>query len=98
MDVLACLARHQGRVVLKDELLAEVWPDRIITESGMVRCIAELRQLLGDDSHSPRYIETIAKRGYRLLPPVEWLPAGSPAPAPPAPETSRTARSRCSAT
>ncbi len=73
MDVLACLARHQGRVVLKDELLAEVWPDRIITESGMVRCIAELRQLLGDDSREPRYIETISKRGYRLLTPVEWM-------------------------
>jgi DNA-binding winged helix-turn-helix (wHTH) protein/tetratricopeptide (TPR) repeat protein len=81
MDVLVCLARHQGRVVLKDELLAEVWPDRIITESGMVRCIAELRQILGDDSREPRYIETISKRGYRLLTPVEWLPDG-PAHAP----------------
>lgn len=78
MDVLVCLARHQGRVVLKDELLAEVWPDRIITESGMVRCIAELRQLLGDDSHNPTYIETIAKRGYRLVAHVEWLPVGDP--------------------
>ena len=76
MDVLVCLARHQGRVVLKDELLAEVWPDRIITESGMVRCIAELRQLLGDQSKEPRYIETISKRGYRLLAPVEWIAEG----------------------
>lgn len=72
MDVLVCLARRQGRVVLKDELLADVWPDRIITESGMVRCIAELRQLLGDDPREPRYIETIAKRGYRLVAPVTW--------------------------
>lgn len=78
MDVLVCLARHHGRVVLKDELLAQVWPDRIITESGMVRCIAELRQLLGDDSHEPRYIETIPKRGYRLVASVEWLPAAPP--------------------
>ncbi len=77
MDVLVCLARHQGRVVLKDELLAEVWPDRIITESGMVRCIAELRQILGDDSREPQYIETISKRGYRLLAAVEWLPEGA---------------------
>lgn len=82
MDVLVCLARHQGRVVLKDELLAEVWPDRVITESGMVRCIAELRQLLGDQSKDPAYIETIAKRGYRLLADVEWVadpPAGGTA-------------------
>lgn len=85
MDVLVCLARHHGRVVLKDELLAQVWPDRIITESGMVRCIAELRQLLGDDSHEPRYIETIPKRGYRFAAPSGpapgkprlWLPAAA---------------------
>lgn len=83
MDVLVCLARHQGRVVLKDELLAEVWPDRVITESGMVRCIAELRQLLGDDSREPTYIETISKRGYRLVAQVEWI-APSPGSAPPA--------------
>lgn len=73
MDVLVCLARRQGRVVLKDELLAEVWPDRVITESGMVRCIAELRQLLGDSSREPTYIETISKRGYRLVASVEWI-------------------------
>lgn len=78
MDVLVCLARHQGRVVLKDELLAEVWPDRVITESGMVRCIAELRQLLGDDSREPSYIETISKRGYRLVAPVEWIESAAP--------------------
>ena len=76
MDVLVCLARRQGRVVLKDELLAEVWPDRVITESGLVRCIAELRQLLGDQSKEPRYIETISKRGTRLLAPVEWVTDG----------------------
>ena len=73
MDVLVCLARHPGRVVLKDNLLAEVWPDRFVSESGLVRCVAELRQLLGDSSREPRYIETIAKRGYRLIAPVDWL-------------------------
>ena len=86
MDVLVCLAKRQGHVVLKDELLAEVWPDRVITESGMVRCIAELRQLLGDDSREPTYIETISKRGYRLVAAVDWVvPAPGPTDAASAP-------------
>lgn len=82
MDVLVCLARHHGRVVLKEELLAEVWPDRNITESGLVRCIAELRQLLGDDPRKPAYIETISKRGYRLIAAVEWRDDAQQATAP----------------
>lgn len=74
MDVLVSFARHQGQVVSKDTLLAEVWSDRYVTESGIIRCVAEIRQLLGDDSHEPRYIETFSKRGYRLVATVEWLP------------------------
>ena len=73
MDMLVTLASHHGCVVSKETLLAEVWPDRFIAEPGLVRCIAELRQELGDDSREPTYIETIAKRGYRLVAPVEWV-------------------------
>ena len=73
MDILVCLARHQGRVVATDELRAEVWPDRIIDESVLTRNIEELRRMLGDESQAPRYIETVAKGGYRLIAPVEWI-------------------------
>jgi eukaryotic-like serine/threonine-protein kinase len=70
IDLLLCLARKPGEIVLKDEILAEVWPGQYIAESGLSRCIAELRQLLQDDAQQPRYIETIPKRGYRLIAPV----------------------------
>jgi eukaryotic-like serine/threonine-protein kinase len=74
VDVLVCLARHAGKIVLKDELLKEVWPGQYIAESGLSRCVAELRQILQDDAQQPRYIETVMKRGYRLVAPVVWLP------------------------
>ncbi len=72
-DLLVCLARRAGEIVLKDEILAEVWPGQYIAESGLSRCIAELRQILQDDASQPRYIETITKRGYRLVAPVVWM-------------------------
>ncbi len=73
VDVLTCLARRAGEIVLKDEILQEVWPGQFIAESGLSRCIAELRQILQDDAQQPRYIETITKRGYRLVAPVVWV-------------------------
>ena len=73
IDVLVCLARRAGEIVLKDEMLAEVWPGQFVAESGLSRCIAELRQTLQDDAQQPRYIETVTKRGYRLVAPVVWV-------------------------
>lgn len=67
MDVLVFLARHAGEVVSKDDIAGAVWPQLFITESVITRAIAGLRKALGDDMRSPRFIETIVKRGYRLL-------------------------------
>ncbi|MDO8836437.1 MAG: transcriptional regulator, partial [Vicinamibacterales bacterium] len=78
VDVLVCLARRAGKIVLKDEILADVWPGQFVAESGLSRCIAELRQALRDDAQDPRYIETIPKRGYRLVAPVVWLQEDPP--------------------
>ncbi len=78
VDLLVCLARRPGEIVLKEEILAEVWSAQFIAESGLSRCIAELRQLLRDDAHAPRYIETVLKRGYRLIAPVVWLETTTP--------------------
>jgi DNA-binding winged helix-turn-helix (wHTH) protein len=75
IDVLACLASRPGRVVSKEQLLSEVWKDRFVGESGVARCVAELRQLLADDAKQPRIIETISKRGYRIVAPVEFVDA-----------------------
>lgn len=67
MDVLVFLAHRAGEVVSKDDIAGAVWPQLFITESVITRAIAGLRKALGDDVSSPRFIETIAKRGYRLL-------------------------------
>jgi TolB-like protein/tetratricopeptide (TPR) repeat protein len=67
MDLLVFLAQHPGEVVTKDQILDHVWQQRFVAESVLSRSVADLRQLLDDDAEQPRYIETIPKRGYRLV-------------------------------
>jgi DNA-binding winged helix-turn-helix (wHTH) protein len=72
MDLLVCLARHHGRTVPREQLLDEVWRNQCVVDTAIARCIAELRQALGDNAQSPAIIETIPKRGYRIIAPVEF--------------------------
>jgi len=66
-DLLAALVRSRGRVVSRSELLREVWGYAAGTESRTVEThLAALRQRLGDDPQSPRYIVTVRGAGYRL--------------------------------
>jgi len=67
MDLLVFLAAHAGDVVTKDQILDGVWQQRFVAESVLSRSIADLRQLLDDDAERPRFIETVPKRGYRLI-------------------------------
>lgn len=67
MDVLARLARDGGHVVTKDDLLASVWQHRFVDESALSRTVSELRHALDDNAATATYIETVAKRGYRLV-------------------------------
>jgi eukaryotic-like serine/threonine-protein kinase len=83
VDLLVCLAKRPGRIVLKQEILDDVWSGQFTAESGLSRCVAELRQILRDDAQQPTFIETIPKRGYRLIAPVAWLDEAPPAPAAP---------------
>lgn len=71
MEVLVCLARRAGEPVSKEELLQAVWPDTFVTDDGLKRSISELRRVFEDDVREPRIIQTIPKRGYRLLVSVE---------------------------
>jgi len=71
MEVLVCLAQHAGEPVSKDELLQTVWPKTFVTDDVLKRSISELRRVFEDDIREPRVIQTIPKRGYRLLAPVE---------------------------
>jgi TolB-like protein/DNA-binding winged helix-turn-helix (wHTH) protein len=89
MEVLAALAQRPGDVVEREELLRLVWGSRAaVADEPLTRCIAELRRVLGDSRQTPTFIQTIPKRGYRLLCPVTPLapPAATrpePAAAPP---------------
>jgi len=76
MDVLVYLAANAGQVVSKIDITDAVWTDVFITESVITRSIAGLRRAFGDDVKNPRFIETISKRGYRLIAEVERTPVG----------------------
>ncbi len=67
MDVLHFLMRHETRVISRDTLLNEVWDDVIVTDDAVTLSISRLRKAFGDDPRNPRVIETIPKRGYRLM-------------------------------
>jgi adenylate cyclase len=70
MDLITLLARSPGRLVTREEINRTVWGRRFLAESSLSRLVAELRHVLGDDSENPSYLETIPKRGYRLIAPV----------------------------
>lgn len=67
MEVLVCLAEHTGEVVPKETLLQTVWPNTFVTDDVLKRSVSALRRVLKDDAHESRIIETIPKRGYRLV-------------------------------
>jgi DNA-binding winged helix-turn-helix (wHTH) protein len=67
MDLLTYFAAHRGEVVSKDQLINDVWGAEAVSESALTRTVTELRQALGDDADAPRLLETIPKRGYRLI-------------------------------
>ena len=81
IEVLEALARKRGEVVAREELLAAVWPGVVVGDDALTQAIIKLRKALGDDAHRPRYIETISKRGYRLIAAVSRDDAGRTGPA-----------------
>ena len=83
MKVLLELTLKSGKVVSKEDLRKTVWVDVIITDNVLTRAISSLRKVLEDDSNNPKYIETISKKGYRLIArvkQVEKLEAGRKSP------------------
>ena len=67
MDVLVLLARRQGDVVSRQQILDFVWADVVVGDEVVSRAISLLRTELGDDQKNPRYLKTISKRGYCLI-------------------------------
>jgi len=73
LQVLLVLVQSQDQVVTRETLFEQVWPHTMPTDDVLTQAIAQLRKAFGDDHDAPRYIETIARTGYRLLAPVCWL-------------------------
>jgi Tol biopolymer transport system component/DNA-binding winged helix-turn-helix (wHTH) protein len=82
-DVLVHLIEHRDRLVTKEELLDAVWTGTFVTPNVLSRAVAQVRKGLGDESQDARFIETIAKRGYRFIAPVTVIqPVTAPDPEP----------------
>jgi len=73
LQVLLMLVAHQGKVVSRVAILEWVWAGTLPSDDVVTQAIAQLRKAFGDDRDTPRYLETIAKGGYRLLAPVSWI-------------------------
>ena len=77
--VLELLARHRGEVVTRSIIRERIWTDAFVDfEQGLNFCIRQIREALGDTADSPRFIETLPRRGYRFLFPVETPAAAEP--------------------
>jgi DNA-binding winged helix-turn-helix (wHTH) protein/tetratricopeptide (TPR) repeat protein len=66
-EILILLVANAGKVVEKDDLLREVWPDSFVEDANLSQNIFILRRALGDERDSPRFIETVTRRGYRFI-------------------------------
>jgi DNA-binding winged helix-turn-helix (wHTH) protein/TolB-like protein len=73
-DVLVALLERDGEVVLREELYKRLWPDKSYFDfdNNLNSAVATLREALGDSADEPQYVETLTKRGYRLLVAVQW--------------------------
>src|SRR5215208_5575217 len=65
--VLNYLVDHRGQLVTKQQLLDNVWSSTFVTDAVLKDSIRQVREALGDDATSPRYIETAHRRGYRFI-------------------------------
>lgn len=68
--VLRYLVEHPGRLISHDELLDAVWPETYVQPQVLRTYVLELRRILGDDARQPRFIQSLPKRGYRFISPV----------------------------
>jgi DNA-binding winged helix-turn-helix (wHTH) protein/tetratricopeptide (TPR) repeat protein len=78
--VLSLLASQTGKIVTRDELRRELWGNETFVdfEQGLNYCVRQIRAVLGDEAQTPRYIETIPRRGYRFIARVEGLEEKTP--------------------
>jgi predicted ATPase len=66
-ELLTFLALHRGDLVSSEELLSHLWPDTFVQPENLKKYVLEIRKVLGDDAKQARYVETLPRRGYRLI-------------------------------
>ncbi len=79
-EILAMLLRRSGELVTRDEMRSWLWPSDTFVDfnHGLNAAVNKLREALSDSADTPRYIETLPRRGYRFMAAVEWLPESAP--------------------
>jgi eukaryotic-like serine/threonine-protein kinase len=83
--VLRMLMLRPGKLVTREEIRKELWPNDTVVgfDQGINTAIRKLREAFGDSAEKPRYIETVARRGYRLIAPMEWVESSPVSPSVP---------------
>ena len=85
--LLEFLCNSGGKLVSHSDIIEQVWEGRFVSPNSVAVVISDIRRALGDDAHKPEYIETLPKRGYRIIAPVT-LPTNGDAAAPKTASTS----------
>jgi len=85
LKLLLCLIEAPGEIRTREDLIRSIWPEGTFVdyERGLNVAITRLRQVLGDSADAPRYIETLGRKGYRFVAPIERIPALETIPAEP---------------
>jgi DNA-binding winged helix-turn-helix (wHTH) protein len=89
LDLLAYLAAEPSRLITREELFERLWSGVTVTDNALTQLVSELRQTLGDSSGDPQYVQTVARRGYRFIAPVERVDAPAAVSAAPASSAGR---------
>src|SRR5579864_4485809 len=76
LKLLLCLLETPGEICTREDLIRRIWPEGTFVdyERGLNAAVTRLRQVLGDSADTPRYVETIGRKGYRFIAPVERIP------------------------
>src|SRR5262245_37791791 len=77
LQILVMLVEARGEIVTREEIKKKLWPNDTVVEfdHSIHTAISKLRRALDDSAGQPSYIQTVARRGYRLMVPVEWISA-----------------------
>jgi DNA-binding winged helix-turn-helix (wHTH) protein/tetratricopeptide (TPR) repeat protein len=67
LDLLEFLVERRGELIVKEELMKEIWPDTIVEENNITVSMSMLRKILGEDRENPKFIETVPRLGYRFV-------------------------------